>query len=94
MDKNLLQKQAAALRYAQNQDAAPKVLASGKGHMAEKIIQKAKEYNVAIFQNEVLASSLLDLEVNEEIPPQLYKAVAEVFVWLMNCEEYAQASKD
>ncbi|NPA87842.1 EscU/YscU/HrcU family type III secretion system export apparatus switch protein [Caminibacter pacificus] len=84
---------AVALKYKAYEDNAPKVVAKGKGVLAQKIIQKAKEYDVPLFQNEALADMLLSVEVGEEIPPKMYEAVVEVFVWLYNLEEKAQLSK-
>jgi len=77
---------AAALKYDKGSGAAPKVVASGKGELAQKIIQKAKEFNVPIFANEALVNSLVDLEVDAQIPSELYQSVVEVFVWLMKNE--------
>ena len=87
------EKKAVALQYDQDQSGAPKVIAKGKGTIAEKILQKAQEFEVPIFQNEALATSLLSLDIDEQIPPNLYKAVAEVFVWLMKSEQQAQISR-
>jgi flagellar biosynthesis protein len=83
---------AVALKYDKDGVGAPKVVASGSGEIAKKIIQKAEEFDVPIFKNEALANSLLSLDVNEQIPPNLYKAVAEVFVWLMQSEKRAGGS--
>ncbi len=85
-------KKAVALQYQKNSNQAPKVVAKGKGEVADKILQKAKEFEVPIFYNEALANSLLSLDVDEQIPPNLYQAVAEVFVWLMQSEKKAQLS--
>ena len=85
---------AVALKYQQNQDLAPRVVAKGSGEIAEKIIQKAKEFDVAIFQNKELADSLMKVDVDDTIPESLYKAVVEVFVWLHKTEQKAQLSKD
>ena len=74
---------AVALKYDKEKDQAPKVLASGRGEIAKKIVQKAKEFDVPLFANEELVESLIDLEIDKEIPPQLYQAVVEVFVWLV-----------
>ncbi len=87
------EKKAVALKYDQEQGSAPKVVAKGKGAIAEKILQKADEFEVPIFQNEALADSLLSLHIDEQIPPNLYKAIAEVFVWLMRSEQRAQLSQ-
>ena len=84
---------AVALKYDSQQTSAPKIIAKGKGEIAKKILQKANEFDIPIFKNEALAESLLKLDVDEQIPPNLYKAVAEVFVWLMNAEQKAQLSK-
>jgi flagellar biosynthesis protein len=84
---------AVALKYKAYEDNAPKVVAKGKGEVAKKIIDKAKEFDIPLFQNEVLAEMLLKVEVGEEVPPKMYNAVVEVFVWLYNLEEKAQISK-
>jgi flagellar biosynthesis protein len=88
-----MDKKVVALKYEENGTSAPKVIAKGKGSIAEKIMEKAKEFDIPIFQNKALAESLLNLDVDEQIPPNLYKAVAEVFVWLMKSEKKAQMSK-
>ncbi|MDD5157998.1 EscU/YscU/HrcU family type III secretion system export apparatus switch protein [Sulfurimonas sp.] len=82
-----MQNKAAALKYDKANQGAPKVIASGKGAIAKKIIEKAKEFNVPIFANEALVNSLVDLDIDHEIPAELYKAVVEVFVWLMKNEK-------
>ncbi len=84
---------AVALKYNQKSNLAPKVVAKGQGEIAKKILQKADEFEIPIFKNRALAESLLKLDVDEQIPPNLYKAVAEVFVWLMSAEQKAQLSK-
>ena len=86
---------AAALAY--NAQAkipqAPKVLASGKGEIAQQIVNKAKEFGVPLFSNQLLVDSLLALPLDSEIPPELYKSVAQVLVWIMDTEQKAQLSK-
>lgn len=72
---------AIALEYEKD-DIAPKVIASGKGYLAEKIIDKAKEYNVPIHQDAKLAKSLENIELGEYIPRELYQVVAEVLVYV------------
>ncbi|CAM2803970.1 EscU/YscU/HrcU family type III secretion system export apparatus switch protein [Helicobacter burdigaliensis] len=84
---------AVALAYEQNKQRAPKVLAKGEGLLAERIIEKAKEFDIPLFQSKALVDSLIHLEIDEEIPPELYKAVVEVFIWLYKTEAKAQASK-
>jgi len=74
-------KQAIALEYSPDEDA-PKVIASGKGVLAEKIIQKAKESDVPIHRDDKLADTLSRLEIGDMIPPELYEVVAEILVFV------------
>lgn len=74
-------KTAVALAY-DPEDDAPKVIASGRGVLAEKIIEKAKESNVAVHRDDKLADTLSKLEIGELIPPELYEVVAEVLVFV------------
>lgn len=85
-------KKAAALAYNTLQDSAPRVIASGKGAIAQQIIQKAKEYNLPLFSNTALVESLINIDINSEIPVELYNGVIEVFIWLDQCEKRAQIS--
>lgn len=89
----MLTQKAAALKYEKEGDRAPVVVAKGKGILAQKIIEKASEVGVPLFKNELLADSLLDVEIDREIPPALYKAVVEVFVWLAKNEDSAKSKK-
>ena len=84
---------AVALKYKAYEDLAPKVIAKGKGEIARKIIEKAKEFDIPMFQNEELANMLLSVDINEEIPKEMYEMVVEVFVWLYKIEQKAQLSK-
>ena len=91
--KKFTNTKAVALKYKAYEDLAPKVIAKGTGEIAKKIIEKAKKFDVPIFQNETLADMLLKVDVNEEVPPKMYDAVVEVFIWLYKLEEKAQMSK-
>lgn len=73
--------QAIALEYNPSEDA-PRVIASGRGVLAEKIIQKAKESDVPIHRDDKLADTLSRLEIGEMIPPELYEVVAEVLIFV------------
>ncbi|WP_029519964.1 FlhB-like flagellar biosynthesis protein [Persephonella sp. IF05-L8] len=75
-------KKAVALKYERGKDKAPKVIAKGKGHIGEKIIQVAKEHNIPIKEDPVLVEALSQIEINQEIPPELYKAVAEILAFV------------
>ena len=86
-------KKAVAMKYKAYEDNAPKIIAKGKGEIALKILEKAKKYDINIFENEELTNMLMNVEVNEEIPGELYQAVVEVFIWLHKTENKAQISK-
>ena len=79
-------KTAVAIEYDPT-DAAPKVVASGRGAIAEKIIEKAKEADVAIHKDSKLADTLSKLEIGDYIPPELYEVVAEILVFVDNMEQ-------
>ncbi|MCX2717213.1 EscU/YscU/HrcU family type III secretion system export apparatus switch protein [Helicobacter sp. MIT 21-1697] len=87
-------KKAVALAYNAQNDSAPRVVAKGKNELALKIIAKAQEFDVPLFANALLVESLLQIPLDSHIPPQMYNAVVEVFVWLLQCEKAAQLSKD
>lgn len=74
-------KQAIALEYDPN-DEAPKVVATGRGILAERIIEKAKESDVPIHRDDKLADTLSRLDIGESIPPELYEVVAEILVFV------------
>jgi len=75
-------KKAAALKYDEKVSTAPKVTAQGKGQIAKNIIQVAKENNIPIKEDPDLINILSQIELNQEIPEELYKAVAEVFSFI------------
>ncbi|KFN40191.1 MAG: type III secretion exporter [Sulfuricurvum sp. MLSB] len=72
-------KKAVALRYDQEKENAPRVIASGKGVSAENIIKVAELHNLPIRKDEDLVELLSKVEIDKEIPEKLYVAVAEVF---------------
>ncbi|MBQ7201277.1 MAG: EscU/YscU/HrcU family type III secretion system export apparatus switch protein [Eubacterium sp.] len=78
VDRN---KTAVALEYEPG-DQAPKVIATGQGKLAERIIEVAKEADVPIHKDAKLAESLSILDIGEYIPPELYNIVAEVLVFV------------
>jgi flagellar biosynthesis protein len=74
---------AVALHYEHGKDAAPRVTAKGKGVAAEAIIESALAHGVAVETNALLAEALSRLELDQRIPPELYRAVAEVIGFVM-----------
>ena len=81
LEKAIKKKTAVALQYEVG-DEAPKIIASGKGHVAEKILQVAKEAEVPIHKDAPLAGTLSKLEIGDYIPKELYEVVAEILVYV------------
>lgn len=90
--KNTTSKTAVALSYEAG-DQAPKILATGKGYVAEKIIEAAKEENVPIHKDEKLAATLSKLEIGDYIPKELYGVVAEILVFVDRVEGIKKHAK-
>jgi len=86
MSPSQKQKKAVALHYDRQKNTAPQVLASGSGLIAETILKKAEEAGVYIEQDSDLVELLSRIPVGEEIPEEMYKAIAEVlsFVYSVN----------
>lgn len=84
MEKN---KKAVALQYDKKSGTAPKVLAKGKGLVAEKIIETAESHDVPVFVDEKLSNQLMQLQIGQEIPESLYAVVAEVLVFISRIDE-------
>ncbi len=85
MAKNKV-KQAIALSYDEKM-VAPTVVASGKGKVAEKILEKAKEHQVPVYEDKKLATILGELQVGDQIPQELYELVAKVLVFVGDMDE-------
>ncbi len=79
---------AVALTYHQEKDRAPRVVARGRGEVAEKIMDIARAHNVPLYEDQNLVQVLEALDIETEIPPELYRAVAEVlaFIYRLNCK--------
>lgn len=85
-------REAIALAYSQT-DAAPRVVARGKGMVAEQIIARAKEHGVYVHESPELVALLTQVDIDEHIPPQLYLAVAELLAWLYRIEHGGTAGQ-
>ncbi|MCF0127494.1 MAG: EscU/YscU/HrcU family type III secretion system export apparatus switch protein [Pseudobutyrivibrio sp.] len=83
VDKN---KTAVALAY-NPADSAPKILATGKGQVAERIIEEAKAHDVPLHRDDDLADTLSKLNIGDTIPPELYEVVAEILVYVNDMEK-------
>lgn len=86
-EENISNKRAVALKYDMQQDAAPKVVAKGRGHVAEHILATAQKNSIPVYQNKTLVNMLMALEIDREIPPELYKAIAEVMAYVYKMDK-------
>lgn len=93
-NKKHKRKKAVALKYSEDY-IAPKVVAKGKGEIAEKIIDRGKDTDIHIYEDEKLVEDLIKLELYDEIPKELYEAVAEIifFVYSLDREKGANYEK-
>lgn len=82
---NVSQQNAVALAY-QSGDAAPKIVAKGRGLVADEIIARARDNGVAVHASKELVALLMQVELDQHIPPALYRAVAELLAWLYHVE--------
>ncbi len=73
---------ATALQYEPGVDAAPRVVASGQWKMAEQILALAREHNIPLYDDPLLAAALSTINIGDEIPPELYLVVAEVLAYI------------
>ncbi|WP_409253685.1 FlhB-like flagellar biosynthesis protein [Bacillus sp. SCS-153A] len=85
-------KQAIALQYEAEKQQAPKVVAKGRGLIAENILERAKEHDIPIQEDRTLVELLGNLDINESIPEELYQAVAEIFAFLYRVDREAKRS--
>lgn len=77
---------AVAVRY-DTKDAAPRVVAKGYGNIADMIIRTAKEHNLYVHESPELVNLLMQVDLDAQIPPQLYVAIAELLAWIYALEE-------
>lgn len=85
-NKNKIKK-AAALSYDMKQGGAPKIIATGSGEIAEKIVETAKDNEVPVVKDTALAQVLTKLSIGDEIPSELYSVVAEIFLFIYSMDK-------
>ncbi len=85
-----IRRKAAALKYAHGEDKAPKLVAKGSGAVADRIIRIAEEHGIHIQEDRALIDVLSSLDLYQEIPPELYKAVAEILVFVYKLNKKAE----
>lgn len=82
MDKDAKLKEAAALRYSPEKGGAPTIVALGRGEVAERMLETAKNSDVPVYEDANLAHTLNALNIGDDIPPELYEVVAQVLVFV------------
>jgi len=80
-------KMAAAIRYDAARDDAPRLTAKGQGHVAERIIELARQHDIPVRSDKALIQILSQLDIDRHIPPELYKAVAEILAFVYSANE-------
>lgn len=81
---DLLNRKAVALKYDERQSAAPVVVASGMGYMAQKMVEIANDNGVPVYEDNSLATVLSQLNLGVEIPEELYKAVVDIYAYFLH----------
>jgi flagellar biosynthesis protein len=87
IEKKVLPTQATALKYDIQSQKAPEVVATGSGEIAEEIVRVAETHSVPVYHDPSLANALGQLELGSMVPPELYKAVAEVLVFVYSLDQ-------
>ncbi len=82
MSKSDRSRRAVALQYGAD-DTAPVVVASGMGHLAEKIVDVAQRNGVPVYEDDSLSTILTQLKLGQQIPPELYQAIVEIYVYFL-----------
>ena len=82
-----LTRMAAAIRYDAAKDDAPRLTAKGKGHVAERIIELARQHDIPVRSDRALVQILSKLDMDQHIPPELYRAVAEILAFVYSSNE-------
>lgn len=84
---NEKRREAIALSYQSEKFSAPEVVAKGRGHIAENILKAAKEHQIPVQEDASLVELLSELNINEQIPEELYQVVAEVFAFIYKVDQ-------
>ena len=80
---DIMNKKAVALRYDENRDVAPVIVASGLGYMAEKMVEVASESGVPVYEDNSLATVLTQLDLGTAIPEELYQAIVDIYTYFL-----------
>ena len=82
--KELLNQKAVALTYDEDRQAAPVIVASGMGYVAEKMLEVAEENGVPVYEDNSLATMLTQLELGTEVPEELYQAIVDIYMYFLD----------
>lgn len=93
-EPDLMSKKAVALKYVPGESEAPVVVAKGRGKMAEAILDKAKENGVPVQEDAALVEVLSKLDLDEQIPSELYQLVAEVLTYIYRADRLASGREE
>jgi len=77
---------AAALRYEKGKDTAPRLVAKGQGHVAERILQLAKDNQIPVHEDPALIEILSKMNLEERIPGECYRVAAEILAWIYKAQ--------
>lgn len=86
----VLNKKAVALTYDEDKKAAPVIVASGMGHLAQKIVETAEKHGVPVYEDNSLATMLTQLDLGSEIPEELYQAIVDIYIYFLNYRPAAE----
>ena len=92
--KEIENQQAVALKYNMENDRAPRVIAKGRGYVAENILAAAQKNTIPVYQNKTLVNMLMALDIDREIPPELYRTIAEVMAHVYRLDKKAKPKAD
>ena len=90
-DKRTPVPEAVALRYDREKENAPRIVANGRGIVAQQLMEIAKKHSVPVYQNQSVTQLLMAVELDREIPPELYQAVANVLAYVYRLDGRAGA---
>ncbi len=85
---------AVALSYNSEKDVSPRVVATGKGYIAQKILEHGEKADVPIYEDPKLTEELTRLDLGENIPPELYEVVAQVLAFISNLDRYEEIKRN
>ncbi|MBM3803027.1 MAG: hypothetical protein FJW26_12060 [Acidimicrobiia bacterium] len=77
---------AAALRYEKGKDPAPRVVAKGQGHIAERLLQLAKDHSIPVHEDPALVEILSKMDLEDYVPAECYRVVAEILAWIYKAQ--------